>query len=307
MRIAHTYSIIALSDDLSEIGVAVQSHWFAVGAVCPWVVPGVGAIATQSMVEISYGPQGMALLRSGVNTTQALASLISEDEGRDLRQVAMISANGSVATHTGTRCIAEAGHQIGKNYSVQANMMLVNTVWPSMAQAFENASGNLAERLFVALQAAENQGGDIRGKQSAAIMVAENVLDDSPWKHFTTNLRVDDHSDPIAEIRRLMDLEKAYALMNAGDELMSDREIDNANKKYTQAAMLAPGNDELPFWQAVTLSETGNLDQALPIFKQIFSNNPDWARLIQRLPASGLLPDDPELLRTILSVVNEED
>lgn len=307
MRIAHTYSIIALSDDLSEIGVAVQSHWFAVGAVCPWVVPGVGAIATQSMVEISYGPKGMALLRSGVTTTQALASLTSEDEGRDLRQVAMISANGNVATHTGTRCIAEAGHQIGKNYSVQANMMLVNTVWPSMAQAFENASGNLAERLFAALQAAENQGGDIRGKQSAAIMVAENVLDDSPWKHFTTNLRVDDHSDPIAEIRRLMDLEKAYALMNAGDELMSDREIDNANKKYTQAAMLAPGNDELPFWQAVTLSETGNLDQALPIFKRIFSNNPDWARLIQRLPASGLLPDDPELLRTILSVVNEED
>ncbi len=307
MRIAHTYSNIALSDDLSEIGVAVQSHWFAVGAVCPWVVPGVGAIASQSMVEISYGPQGMALLRSGVNTTQALASLISEDEGRDLRQVAMISANGSVATHTGTRCIAEAGHQIGKNYSVQANMMLVNTVWPSMAQAFENASGNLAERLFAALQAAENQGGDIRGKQSAAIMVAENVLDDSPWKHFTTNLRVDDHSDPIAEIRRLMDLEKAYALMNAGDELMSDREVEKANKKYTQAAMLTPGNDELPFWQAVTLSETGNLDQALPIFKRIFSNNPDWARLIQRLPASGLLPDDPELLRTILSVVNEED
>ena len=307
MKIAHTYSIIALSDDLSEIGVAVQSHWFAVGAVCPWVVPGVGAIATQSMVEISYGPKGMALLRSGVNTAQALASLISEDEGRDLRQVAMISANGSVATHTGTRCIAEAGHQIGKNYSVQANMMLVNTVWPSMAQAFENASGNLAERLFAALLAAENQGGDIRGKQSAAIMVAENVLDDSPWKHFTTNLRVDDHSDPIGEIRRLMDLEKAYALMNAGDELMSDREVDKANEKYTHAAMLAPGNDELPFWQAVTLSETGNLDQALPIFKRIFSNNPDWARLIQRLPASGLLPDDPDLLRTILSVVNEEE
>jgi uncharacterized Ntn-hydrolase superfamily protein len=307
MKIAHTYSIIALSDDLSEIGVAVQSHWFAVGAVCPWVVPGVGAIATQSMVEISYGPKGMALLRSGVNTAQALASLISEDEGRDLRQVAMISANGNVATHTGTRCIAEAGHQIGKNYSVQANMMLLNTVWPSMAQAFENASGNLAERLFAALLAAENQGGDIRGKQSAAIMVAENVLDDSPWKHFTTNLRVDDHSDPIAEIRRLMDLEKAYALMNAWDELMSDREVEKANKKYTQAAMLAPGNDELPFWQAVTLSETGNLDQALPIFKRIFSNNPDWARLIQRLPASGLLPDDPDLLRTILSVVNEED
>jgi len=307
MKIAHTYSIIALSDDLSEIGVAVQSHWFAVGAVCPWVVPGVGAIATQSMVEISYGPKGMALLRSGVNTAQALASLISEDEGRDLRQVAMISANGSVATHTGTRCIAEAGHQIGKNYSVQANMMLVNTVWPSMAQAFENTSGNLAERLFAALLAAENQGGDIRGKQSAAIMVAENVLDDSPWKHFTTNLRVDDHSDPIGEIRRLMDLEKAYALMNAGDELMSDREVDKANEKYTHAAMLAPGNDELPFWQAVTLSETGNLDQALPIFKRIFSNNPDWARLIQRLPASGLLPDDPDLLRTILSVVNEEE
>ena len=197
MTLLHTFSIVALDRKTNQIGVAVQSHWFAVGALCPWIEPGVGAIATQSMVEVSYGPKGLALLRSGKNPQQALDDLLRSDESRDLRQVAIVDAQGKVAVHTGKRCIAEAGHQIGDSFSVQANMMLNNTVWAAMASAFENSQGDLAYRLLSALQAAESVGGDIRGKQSASLLVANNIKDETPWKHILTDLLVDDHQDPI--------------------------------------------------------------------------------------------------------------
>lgn len=303
MKINHTYSIIALSDDHSEIGVAVQSHWFAVGAICPWITPGVGAITTQSMVEVSYGPKGLELLRKGNNAKQTLQLLLAPDTERELRQVAIIDVKGMIATHTGKRCIAEAGHRTGINYSVQANMMLNNTVWQAMASAFEQTSGKLAHRLFAALEAAQREGGDIRGKQSAAIIVANNIRDDQPWSHFTTNLRVDDHPQPINELQRLLDLEQAYELMNLGDALIAKGDFVAAKDQYAKAAVLAPDNEELPFWEAVTLTEMGKIEQALPIFKNVFSINRNWILLVQRLPASGLLPQEPEIMEKILSVM----
>jgi len=303
MKIKHTYSIIALSDDHSEIGVAVQSHWFAVGAICPWVTPGIGAITTQSMAEVSYGPKGMDLLRIGNNAKQTLGLLLADDVEKELRQVAVIDAKGMVATHTGKRCIAEAGHQSGKNYSVQANMMLNNTVWQAMASAFETTDGRLALRLFAALEAAQDEGGDIRGKQSAAIIVADNIRDEQPWSHFTTNLRVDDHPQPLSELRRLLDVEQAYELMNVGDGLIAKGDFVAAKEKYAMAARLAPDIEELPFWEAVTLTEMGEIEQALPIFKKVFSLNRNWILLVQRLPASGLLPQDSEVMKRILSIV----
>lgn len=302
MKFLHTYSIVALDRNTNQIGVAVQSHWFAVGALCPWIEPGVGVVATQSMVEVSYGPRGLSLLREGKTARQALGELLEADTGKELRQVAIVDAQGNAAAHTGKRCIAEAGHQIGESYSAQANMMLNNTVWSAMASAFENSQGNLANRLLSALQAAQGAGGDIRGKQSASLLVSENIKDDTPWKHILTNLRVDDHPDPIIELKRLLDIQYAYDLMNEGDVLLSKNENEAAKIKYQQAAKLAPDIEELPFWHAVTLADTGKVNEALPIFKRVFKINKDWALLVQRLPASGLLTKDPQVMRKILSI-----
>jgi len=302
MAFLHTYSIVAIDRKTDQIGVAVQSHWFAVGSLCPWIEPGVGVIATQSIVEISYGPKGLSLLRDGKSAQQALDELLAADDGKELRQVAVVDAQGNVAAYTGKRCIAEAGHQTGDSFSVQANMMLNDTVWPAMASAFENSQGNLAKRLLSALKAAQSAGGDIRGKQSASLLVSENIKDDTPWKHILTDLRVDDHPDPIIELERCLDIQSAYILMNEGDALLSRNENETAAIKYQQAAKLAPNNEELPFWHAVTLADTGKIAEALPIFKRVFRINRNWALLVQRLPASGLLTKDPQVMRKILSV-----
>jgi len=302
MTFFHTYSIVAMDRKTNQIGVAVQSHWFAVGALCPWIEPGVGVIATQSMIKVSYGPKGLALLRDGKTAQQALNELLEADDGKELRQVAIVDAQGNVAAHTGKRCIAEAGHQIGGSFSVQANMMLNNTVWPAMASAFEKIQGNLANRLLSALQAAQAAGGDIRGKQSASLLVSNNIKDDTPWEHILIDLRVDDHPDPIIELKRLLDIQYAYDLMNEGDDFLSKNENEASKIKYKQAAKLAPDIEELPFWHAVTLANTGKVDEALPIFERVFNINNNWALLVQRLPASGLLTKDSQVMRKILSV-----
>jgi uncharacterized Ntn-hydrolase superfamily protein len=302
MSFLHTYSITARDEASGQLGVAVQSHWFAVGMLCPWVEAGVGAVATQSMVEVSYGPLGLAALREGKSAQDALRELLAQDENRELRQVAIVDAQGCADAHTGSRCISAAGHQTGRGYSVQANMMVDDSVWPAMAAAYESACGSLAQRMLAALKAAQAAGGDIRGRQSACLLVADGVRSDQPWKHLLVDLRVDDSPDPLAELERLLDIHNAYELMNAGDEAMTRRESQLAREKYTQAAALAPHIDEIPFWQAVTLADSDNLDEALPIFRQVFAANPNWAELVQRLPASGLLKDDAGMMAKILSM-----
>lgn len=302
MKRLHTYSIVALDPKTNQIGIAVQSHWFAVGAICPWIEAGVGAITTQSIVEISYGPKGLDLLRSGSTAQETLETLLKKDSGRALRQVSIVDAKGNIAAHTGERCIAEAGHQTGAYFSVQANMMVNNSVWSEMAAAFENSPGSFPDRLVAALVAAQEAGGDIRGKQSAALLVAENIKDDTPWSHVLINLRVDDHLEPIVELQRLLKLQCVYDLMDDGDDLITQEQSEQANSKYQRAAKLSPNIVEVQFWQAVALANSGNIDQALPIFKQVFSLNENWAILVQRLPASGMLTEDPGIMRKILSV-----
>ena len=301
MNRINTFSIVALDKETNQIGVAVQSHWFAVGALCPWIEPGVGAIATQSLVEVSYGPKGLDLLKNGKSAHTVLKNLLGKDVGRELRQVAVIDASGNSAVHTGSRCIAEAGHVTGDCYSVQANMMLNNSVWFAMAEAFENSKGKLATRLINALLAGQNAGGDIRGMQSAAVLTAENIRDDSPWEHMLTNLRADDHPNPIIELQRLLNLECAYDLMNEGDDFLLKKQVEFARIKYQQAVDFAPGKKEILFWQAVTLADSGNIDQALPIFQKLFTANKNWVLLVKRLPASGLLTNDPRVMQKILS------
>jgi uncharacterized Ntn-hydrolase superfamily protein len=302
MAFLHTYSIVARDEATGHLGVAVQSHWFAVGAMCPWVEAGVGAIATQSMVEPAYGPCGLDALRGGKPAGQVLQELLAEDEGRELRQVAIMDAQGRIAVHSGARCISAAGHQTGNGFSVQANMMLNDSVWPAMAKAFEHARGSLSLRMLAALQAAQAAGGDIRGQQSACILVADGIKSDKPWEHLLLDVRVDDSTQPLVELERLLNIQRAYDLMNQGDALLAKDETRLAQEKYSQAAALAPQIDEIPFWQAVTLADIGKVDEVLPIFAQVFKLNPNWAELVQRLPASGLLRDDVDMMQRILSM-----
>ena len=302
--LAHTFSIVARDAATGEMGVAVQSHWFSVGSIVAWAEAGVGAVATQSFVEPSYGPAGLALMRSGVPAPEALKRLLTDDAQREVRQVAMIDAQGRVDAFTGKLDIADAGHHVGTQYSVQANMMANVKVWPAMAGAFEKSRGDLAERLLAALEAAQAAGGDIRGKQSAAILVVKAKASGRPWAGADRvfDLRVDDHPEPIAELKRLMRLQRAYAHANRGDELVSEKKIDEALKEYTAAGDLAPEILELPFWQAVTLVVVGREAEAAPIFRRVFAKEPWWADLVPRLPAAGQLPDDPALISRIVAL-----
>jgi uncharacterized Ntn-hydrolase superfamily protein len=300
--LAHTYSIVARDPETGELGVAVQSHWFQVGAVVPWAESGVGAVATQSFVEVSYGPEGLELMRQGLSAQEALDKLVAADPQRDVRQVAMVDAHGRVAAWTGPRCIAAAGHQVGDHYSVQANLMDRPTVWPAMARAFDAARGPLGERLLAALDAAESEGGDIRGRQSAALLVVRGAASGEPYRDVVVNLRVDDHPNPLYELRRLWERHLAYEAMNAGDEALAQGDVRAALARYSKAAGMAPDIVELPFWQAVTLFSEGREAEALPIFARVFAAEPRWAELVGRLPAAGLLPDDPGKLRRILAM-----
>jgi uncharacterized Ntn-hydrolase superfamily protein len=302
MAFLHTYSIVARDEKTGQLGVAVQSHWFAVGSLCPWVEAGVGAIATQSMVEPAYGPRGLDALRGGKPAEQVLRELLAEDEGRELRQVAIVDTRGQIAVHTGARCIQAAGHQTGAGFSVQANMMLNDNVWPAMAEAFVQAQGDLSQRMLAALQAAQSAGGDIRGQQSACMLIADGTPSDKPWEHLLIDIRVDDSAKPLVELDRLLDIQRAYDLMNQGDALLAKDEMKDAQEKYRQAAALAPDIDEIPFWQAVTLADIGKVDEALPVFEHVFRQNPNWAELVQRLPACGLLREDAQMMRQILSM-----
>ena len=304
--LAHTFSIVARDPQSGQMGVAVQSHWFSVGSVVAWAEAGVGAVATQSLVEISYGPLGLALMRAGKAAPDALAALLAADEGHELRQVAMVDTGGQVAVHTGARCIADAGHEAGEGFSVQANMMARPDVWPAMARAYREAQGDLAERMLTALEAGQAAGGDVRGQQSASILIVKPVSTGRPWADTAMDLRVEDHPQPIHELRRLVGLHRAYQHMNRGDDLLGAGEVEEALHEYRAAAEMAPEIEELPFWHAVTLADLGRVDEALPIFRDVFARNAGWARLLPRLPKAGLLRDDPEMMGRILGMVERE-
>jgi len=301
-RPVHTYSIVARDAKTGELGVAVQSHWFSVGTSVAWAEAGIGAVATQSFIDPSYGPLGLALMRAGRSAPDALTGLLAADEGRDVRQVAMIDATGRVAAHTGARCIPAAGDHVGEGYSVQANLMEKDTVWPAMAKAYEASRGDLAERLLAALEGAESQGGDIRGRQSAAILVVKGVSSGRPWQDRLFDLRVEDHPSPVVELRRLVTLQRAYNLMNEGDLAVEKKDDAGALKAYSSAEALVPDNAEMAYWHAVALVNMGRADEALPVFAKAFRLHPKWRDLTPRLPKAGLLPDDPKLIARIVAV-----
>jgi uncharacterized Ntn-hydrolase superfamily protein len=299
--LVHTYSIVARDPATGDIGVAVQSHWFSVGSIVGWAEAGVGAVATQSFVDPGYGPRGLSLMRRGVAAPAALDRLVKADAHRDGRQVAMIDARGRVGAYTGKSAIAAAGQQIGREFSVQANLMASEKVWPAMAAAYEGTRGDLAEKLLAALDAAQAAGGDIRGRQSAALVVVKAKGSGRPWvgADRVFDVRVDDDAEPLVELRRLVRLQRAYGHANRGDELMTEKKVEAALEEYKAASALAPEVLELPFWHAVTLASIGREAEATPIFTQVFAKEPIWADLLPRLPAAGLFPNDAALIDRI--------
>lgn len=298
--LAHTYSIVARDAKTGEMAVGVQSHWFSVGSSVSWGEAGVGVVATQSFVNPSFGPRGLALLKEGKNAKQALEMLLSTDEGKGVRQVAILDAKGNVAAHTGEQCIQFAGDKQGVNYSVQANMMLKSTVWDAMAKAFEASEGlPLAERVLAALEAAEKEGGDIRGKQSAALIVVGAKKTDT-WNNYKVNLRVDDSIAPLPELRRLYNVHVAYQHMNAGDVAVENGDMPGALREYGAAEAMFPDNLEMKFWKAVALANNNKLTEALPIFSHVFGRDKNWKTLTERLVPLGFLSVSQEQLSQIM-------
>lgn len=299
--LTHTFSIVAVDSVTGDIGVAVQSHWFSVGSVVPWAEAGIGAVATQSLANVSFGARGLDLLKEGKTPQEALGILLKEDEGREFRQVAIIDGKGNVAVHTGNRNIAEAGHVKGSGFSVQTNMMQNDRVWPAMADAFKRAEGPLAERMVAALQAAQSEGGDIRGQQSAALIVVRGKKTGKPWLDRKIELRVEDHPKAVDEIARLLRMHRAYQHMNAGDLAIEESDVQKALQEYSAAQRMFPENMEMKFWTAVSLANVGKIKQALPIFEEVFEQNKNWVELTRRIATNGMLQVDDQTLEAILS------
>jgi uncharacterized Ntn-hydrolase superfamily protein len=288
----------------------------------------VGAVATQSFVDPSYGKLGLDLLRAGKSAPDALRGLLVADAACDVRQVAMIDANGRAATFTGGRDIAAAGgiagegaasdvrcgtaggtFTVGRDFAVQANLMANDKVWPAMDKAYRETSGDLAAKMLAALDAAQAAGGDIRGKQSAALIVVRAKSSGRRWSDEVFNLRVDDHPEPLAELRRLVALQRAYNHMNAGDLAVEHNDHEGALREYSAAEKIAASTPGIPksrhaemiYWHAVALVNMKRVDEALPLFARAFAMEPEWRTLTPRLPRSGLLPDDAELIGRIVN------
>ena len=299
---AHTYSIVARDAATGHLGVAVQSHYFGVGAVVPWAESGVGVVATQSFLNVGYGPGGLAAMRAGRTAEDALAEALARDPERHLRQVAMVDAAGHVAAHTGELCVAAAGHLTGDGFSVQANLMASAEVWPAMAQAYEASSGDLADRLIAALDAAQAAGGDLRGQQSAALVVVGGERLERPWEGRVFDLRVEDHPMPLAELRRLVRLARAYRHVEAGDAAVGQGRVEDAAAAFRVAVELAPEIAELKVWAALSLLRMGREAEAMPLFSAAFAANPGLAELVPRVVPLGLAPDDPVVLARIAAL-----
>jgi uncharacterized Ntn-hydrolase superfamily protein len=274
-----TYSIVARDAATGELGVAVQSHWFGVGAVVAWARPGVGAVATQSVAEVAHGPNTLERLQEGLGAPAALAAVLREDPLAHFRQLGVVDAGGRVAVHTGSDCIPCAGEAAGEQFTCQANMMANDTVPAAMAGTYSAHDGDLSERLLAALEAAEAAGGDVRGRQSAALLVVP--AEGEPWR-VRFDVRVEDHSDPLGELRRLVRMARAYEMAGQADELAAQGEHTQATQLYLAAAELAPESDELTFWAGLGAAGQ-DLDAGLELVRRAAAIKPAWLTLLDRL------------------------
>ena len=294
-----TYSIVARDPETGNLGVAVQSHWFAAGLVC-WARAGVGAVATQATALVEYGPLGLEVMADGGSSIEALEARLATDDDREHRQVAMVDAHGRVAAHTGSSCIREAGHRTGDGFSCQANMMRRSTVWDAMLDAFAGSSGDLAERLLVTLEAAEAEGGDIRGKQAARILVVRAEATDRSWEDVLVDLRIDDHPSPLPELRRLLTLQRAYDRLEVAEEMELAGDIDGSLAERQAAMAAVPDNPEIAFWTAISLAVHGRTDEARSALAVAVPADPGWSELLRRLADQHLVELTPDQVAALL-------
>lgn len=299
-KFAHTFSIVARDSITGEMGVAVQSHWFSVGSIVGWGEAGVGVIATQSFVNPAYGPDGLKLLKEGKSPEEVVKILTEADSGRDVRQLAVLDTNGRTASYTGKKCIPPAGNIAENNFSVQANLMSNGKVWSEMAKAFKETPGALPERMIAALEAGQAVGGDVRGKQSASILVVKANSTGKIWEDRYIDLRVEDNAEPIKELKRLLKIFRAYEHMNAGDVAVEKDDMTAAIKEYATAQSMFPENVEMKFWHAVTLVNKGKTQDAMPLFKDVFTKEANWVILIPRLRKIDLLKCSDETAKKII-------
>jgi uncharacterized Ntn-hydrolase superfamily protein len=292
-----TYSIVARDKKTGQFGVAVQSHYFQVSPAVPWALAGVGAVATQSRVNLSYGPLGLELLQAGYTAEQALKALTAGDPQAEGRQCAIVDAAGNVAAYTGPRCIPAAGHIIGDGFSCQANLMEKDTVWGAMAEAFTSTDAPLAERMMAALEAAEAEGGDIRGKQSAAMVVVAAAGTGRSWTDRIIDLRVEDAAEPLQELRRLLRIKRAYMTAGDADQLEEQGDVPGAIAKLHEALAIAPEMTELCMMTGVTMAAAGDLDGGCKLIAEAARKNPRWVETMHRLAAVDLVR--PEVVAAI--------
>ena len=295
-----TYSIVARDPQTGELGIAVQSHWFAAGGTVPWAEAGVGAVATQAFLEMSYGPRGLDLLRGGATAQEALARLTADDPDADVRQVGIVDAQGNVATHTGERTIPAAGHVAGAAFTCQANMMWQDTVWDAMAGAYAQAQGDLAHRLLAALDAAEDQRGDIRGRQAAGILIVGPERLDEPWRGVRMHLHADDHRDPNAELRRLVDIHRAYEHLERSEELELEHDAEGVRREREAALAAGPDLLEVKYWAAIGMATEGRYDDAVALMSSVDEAGPGWHELLRRLVDGGLMDIPSEAAARLL-------
>lgn len=296
-----TYSIVAYDPETKQFGVGVQTHQPAVGSVVPWVRAGVGAVATQSLTNIAFGPMGIELMAQGFSAEAALKALIAGDERPQVRQVALVDKEGKVAVHSGSGCIPYFGHRTGQHYSVQANMMTRDTVPAAMAAAFEASHGHLAQRMMAAMEAAEAEGGDIRGSQSAA-MVIYGSEDKPHWANRVLDLRVDEHTDPIRELRRIVNMRLADLHSDKGEELAKAKDLPGMQAKFAEARQMTGDPTEMTFWQALVLADNHSLvEEARALLTPLFKSEPQWEELLRRLVKMGPgILDHPEIVKKLL-------
>jgi uncharacterized Ntn-hydrolase superfamily protein len=294
-----TYSIVARDPRSGELGVAVQSHYFQVGPVVPWAQSGVGAVATQSQVNISYGPLGLEMMRAGFTAEQALRALTSGDPQADVRQCAIVDAAGNVAAHTGAACIPAAGHRTGEGFSCQANLMEKDSVWGAMAEAYTSTDEPLAERMMAALEAAEREGGDIRGRQSAAMLVVAGTATGRSWEERVIDLRVEDAPDPLAELRRLLRVKRAYMALGAAEEGEASDDLAAGRHRLDAAIALAPEMVEIRFWSGLTIAQGGDVEGGCEQIAVAVRKDRRWLDTLDRLVAVDRL--DPDLASAIRS------
>ncbi len=294
-----TYSIVARDPDSGRFGIAIQTCWPFVGAGCPWLESGVGAVVTQSFTEVAHGPNGLGLLRSGAEPADALARLLAADPGREVRQVGVVDNAGRAASHTGERCVAAAGHVTADGVSIQANMMERATVWPAMLAAWRTPAVSFVDRLLAALRAAEREGGDIRGRQSAVLIVSGTPAEPGWTRQF--DVRVDDHPAPLDELERLVRLQLGFEALDRAEEANRVGDAEAARRAGDDALRLAPGDAQVMVWQAIGLAAAGELEAGRAMLADASAANPRWPEFLRRFAASGVQPELVEPARALVA------